>query len=548
VIGLDLLEHGECAHGLKVFLTDADYKHTLGATRALALEGAEVHVGSSLPSSLSFYSKYARRRFIYPDARQRLDFVNAIEVAQRRENYDAILPVGNEACYSLVTEGSDILRNKIPLPPRDSYLVACNKAKTLALARELEIPIPKTILPEEELELRISHLGHKLVVKRVLGSGDARVFHDTSEALAYCNAARCEGNPFVVQEFVKGEGYGFFVLYNRGKLRAFFMHRRVREVPPEGGPSSAAESVYVPELLALGSKILGRLSWHGVAMVEFRRDFKDGDFKLLEINPKFWGSLDLAIASGVNFPYLAATMVARGDVALTQSYKVGLKYCWPFPDDFRHFLEKPASVLQLTRDWADLSVGKNICLNDLAPQFCAVAVAARRSMQDLSLSRFRRILAAISPKPTGFSWVVGRRLAASARPRSQAQLVWLKRNGITAILNLTDKPLSTQWLESFGGIHYQIPMPDHCAPVLPRLVEAVDFLSAQIDAGSTVLVCCLGGLGRTGTVLAAYLVKRFHLTPRKAIVEVREKRPGSIEILQEASVVQYGSSLGIRSC
>lgn len=86
------------------------------------------------------------------------------------------------------------------------------------------------------------------------------------------------------------------------------MHKRIRELYTMGGPSTCAISVYDPKLLDYGLKILGALNWHGIAMVEFKKDSKDGTFKLMEINPKFWGSLDLAIASGIDFPYLLYKM------------------------------------------------------------------------------------------------------------------------------------------------------------------------------------------------------------------------------------------------
>ena len=89
------------------------------------------------------------------------------------------------------------------------------------------------------------------------------------------------------------------------------MHRRIRERLVMGGPSTCAESVYDSKLLDYGLRVLKNLKWHGVAMVEFKKDSIDGEFKLMEINPKFWGSLDLAIASGVDFPYLLYNMTIR---------------------------------------------------------------------------------------------------------------------------------------------------------------------------------------------------------------------------------------------
>lgn len=95
---------------------------------------------------------------------------------------------------------------------------------------------------------------------------------------------------------------------NHGELVAYFMHERIHEVPPTGGPSAMA-TFDDPELIAVGSKVLcGELKWHGVAMVEFKKDVKDDLYKLIQMNPKFWGSLGLSIATGVDFPYLLMQM------------------------------------------------------------------------------------------------------------------------------------------------------------------------------------------------------------------------------------------------
>ena len=79
------------------------------------------------------------------------------------------------------------------------------------------------------------------------------------------------------------------------------MHRRVRENPPTGGASVCAVSIYDGKLLDYGRRLLDALNWHGVAMVEFKRDRLSGELYLMEINPKLWGSHDLAIASGMDF-------------------------------------------------------------------------------------------------------------------------------------------------------------------------------------------------------------------------------------------------------
>ncbi len=93
-----------------------------------------------------------------------------------------------------------------------------------------------------------------------------------------------------------------------------------------------ARSFYDPELQSIGIRILKKLNWHGVAMVEFKKDAKSGEYKLIEINPKFWGSLGLAIASGVDFPYLASKMCMEGDIEPVYDYDRNLIYRWILPD------------------------------------------------------------------------------------------------------------------------------------------------------------------------------------------------------------------------
>ena len=96
-----------------------------------------------------------------------------------------------------------------------------------------------------------------------------------------------------------------------GHPRARFAHRRIHEVPHTGGVSSFRESVRLPDIEAHALSVLRRIGWNGVAMLEYRRDARTGDFRLLELNARFWGSLHLALAAGVDFPAAAPRRLAR---------------------------------------------------------------------------------------------------------------------------------------------------------------------------------------------------------------------------------------------
>ena len=118
-------------------------------------------------------------------------------------------------------------------------------------------------------------------------------------------------HPWLLQEFIEGSGAGIFALYDRGQAVCFFAHRRLREKPPEGGVSVLCESRQPdPELMAIARQLLDDAGWHGVAMVEFRIGL-DGKPYLMEVNTRFWGSLQLAIDSNVDFPWLLYCLSAE---------------------------------------------------------------------------------------------------------------------------------------------------------------------------------------------------------------------------------------------
>jgi len=142
----------------------------------------------------------------------------------------------------------------------------------------------------------------------------------------------------LIQEYIPGDGYGVEVLLNDGEVRALFMHRRLREYPITGGASTFRESVYRDDLKEYALRIMEALNWHGVAMVEFKLDKRDNTPKLMEINGRFWGSLALSIAAGVDFPYLLYKMFTEGDVEPVLEYKTEVKCRWLLPGDILWFI------------------------------------------------------------------------------------------------------------------------------------------------------------------------------------------------------------------
>jgi predicted ATP-grasp superfamily ATP-dependent carboligase len=144
----------------------------------------------------------------------------------------------------------------------------------------------------------------------------------------------CHGIPLLVQERITGQGAGIFTLFNQGKPIVFFAHKRLREKPPTGGVSVLRESIPLDQGMKNHVvKLLSRLNWHGVAMVEFKLEEKTGIPYLIEVNGRLWGSLQLAIDAGVDFPYLLYKM-ALGELPdeLATDYKTGVRSRWLLGD------------------------------------------------------------------------------------------------------------------------------------------------------------------------------------------------------------------------
>jgi len=157
------------------------------------------------------------------------------------------------------------------------------------------------------------------------------------------------------------------------------MHRRIREYPASGGVSTCAESFYDADLEIYGRRLLDAMSWHGVAMAEFRHDSRDGQFKLIEVNPKLWGSLDLALTAGADFPGDLCRMALGQELRFTDKYDQHLRYRWPLSisGELYHLKSRPLSFVDATVDFLNPRVKSNIWASDIGPNLVEMGLLAR---------------------------------------------------------------------------------------------------------------------------------------------------------------------------
>lgn len=348
-----------------VLVTDGQERAALAVTRSLGQAGLQVVVGSQAPKSLAGASKYCHRTWQYPSPLvDPSKFVSSLVQAVGQLGITAIMPVTDSTMQVLAAR-----RNQFPsgllkaIPPLESYELVSDKYRLMKLARELEVPIPTTVfVPNGDLAPVLDQVtSYPVVIKpgRSLLMSDGRWIktsvHFVSQVEELVDLYRRTPylkHPSLIQQRVEGEGQGVFGIFDQGRPCALFAHRRIREKPPAGGVSVLRESIELPKPMTdYAVKLLEHVKWHGVAMVEFKVDQESQVPRLMEINGRFWGSLQLAIDAGLNFPYLLYQATNGAPVAvLNNPYRVGTRSRW-FLGDLDHLL------LRLTKSNATLHLG-----------------------------------------------------------------------------------------------------------------------------------------------------------------------------------------------
>lgn len=140
---------------------------------------------------------------------------------------------------------------------------------------------------------------------------------------------------------------------------------------------------------------------------------------------------------------------------------------------------------------------------------------------------WRKVHGRITKKPTNFSWLINDKLAGSGMPTSFAELEWVFKTGVKSVVTMTEEPLPESWIKNVKYLH--VPTEDLSAPDMEKIDNTVDYIHERIKNNEPTMVHCAAGIGRTGTILACYLIKYHRLSTKDAIDKVRKERPGSIQ-------------------
>ena len=340
-------------------VTDGWARQNLSAVRSLGKAGFRVVVMGDSLFTMSFWSRYVQRRVNAPLAADNAElFGEALLRELKRAPETVLLPVSDPS-VAWVSSNLKTVREyaRVLVPPLPSFELAKDKGATIAVATELGLPTPRTWHPQtpEELLNIVSGLEPgTFVVKPRQGTGSFGIVYGQQADRAFWMEHWSRFGALLVQERIppQGRALGVSLLLDQaGVCRAIFAHERLNQYPRSGGPSTDRRSIHVPELVQASLTLLQRLSWRGVAMIEWKVDPRDGKPKLMEINGRFWGSMELAVRSGVDFPMIYARMVCGEPCEPPPEYPDGTRCRWLIPGDILRYATQPASERESLREF-----------------------------------------------------------------------------------------------------------------------------------------------------------------------------------------------------
>jgi len=383
----------------KVLVLDAQMRNSLAIIRSLGKRGFYVDAGEETRFATGFFSRYCADHIVYPSPTKNPEEFTAhvLDVVKSRD-YDAIFPVTDATVIPILKQKDEFSEHTIvPFADYPTVITAIDKSQTLKIAMENNIPCPKTYFTGcyDDLAKTLGaddvNPEYPVVVKPAIGFGARGVFlcNSANDLIERCRYVQDRYGQFLVQEYIpKGDEIGVYALFDfDSRCCALSVQKRLRSYPASGGPSTLRETIRDDIAVKLANKLLTAMGWSGVAMVEFRIDPRDGIPKLMEVNPRFWGSLQLSILSGVNFPYLLYKLVTDGHLDRDLKYDLGVRCRWLLPGDILWFMSAPDKRKNL-REFVKFNTNYDILSRDDPGPTIGFTLAVARYLFDREMWDF----------------------------------------------------------------------------------------------------------------------------------------------------------------
>lgn len=385
---------------MSVIVTNAKNRIAYNVAKSLGQRGIEVYTSDFVRVSMSFASRYSKGHFLYPSPfKDQAAFINSIIDNSNRLGSDTVIPVFEETF--LISKYKNQLEKHVNLavPEYEQILAVHNKDRMESIANTLGIPVPRSCAA---LEARrdfsaVKGFRYPLLLKPKQGGGGWSIMEIATSGelemiLSEDNLSGVGWERFIIQEKIKGEVHCVAMLFRKGEYRARVTYKQVRDFPVGKGQATFRVSLHNENAEGYLKKILEHLSWHGVCQADFVVDSATGTPYLIDINPRFWGSLAQAMAAGVDFPYLVYMIATKGDVEPVKDFKAGVYTRW-LGGELRSFLPILMSSSNKLGFMKEFFIAKypnviydDFSLEDPFPFFTWLFDSAYRIMRSRSLS------------------------------------------------------------------------------------------------------------------------------------------------------------------
>jgi len=315
----------------RVLVLDGGSQSSLSVLSSLGSHGVPLDVGALEPGSLGSHSRYVDEEVVYPDpATEPEAFTDAVETAVEATEYFAVIPTRDDTT-TVLSRHKDRLEatgTLVGVEDWSRFRRVADKARTVDLAADLSVPMPETWRPEspDAVAAIADTVTYPVLVKprsKHVADDQGRLYtHEVSdrdyahspadlrstyERLATADPGM-RATPPLVQAVVDGETVTTVGVADDGELVATFQELRLRTTPHSGGSSTLVRGIHDDRMRAYARELVGELGWTGPLQVEFMRTQED--CYLIEINGRYWGSLPLATAAGVDLPWLHLGVLA----------------------------------------------------------------------------------------------------------------------------------------------------------------------------------------------------------------------------------------------
>ena len=298
-------------NAFSVLIPDGESSYTLPVISCLSqIPNIKIHILSSKRWTPSRFSRHIQRFHFHKVTTNHELWLETVQKIAGVENINSILPVDQPAIRVLTKHkiSSTSLSITTPLPELKTFDITVDKWRLAQFLQSKNLPAPATIhyKDESQLETDLKKLHFPVLTKPIEGKGGhgIKIWENPSELTNYLRTCR-HPEEHIIQSYIKGEFTGCSVLCKDGNILAITMQKgllppRYRFCHPED-----IRLIHDSNLYELIERLVNTLNWSGVANIDLIQDEQDGSFKILEVNPRYWGTLPGSLNAGVNFPYLA---------------------------------------------------------------------------------------------------------------------------------------------------------------------------------------------------------------------------------------------------